>query len=158
MSYRIIALAVILTAVGCQNAATQAVTHTEEELNTQEQKRLEIQGIHDAVMPEMSTLNRLARTLKPLLAKDSKLDENEREIVQDVVNRLEKADEGMMNWMGEFHWNLDPLRDSLNHQGIMSYLAAEETTATEVDSQMRNSIVDAQALVVKYKLDKQEGK
>lgn len=155
----IITLVMLLAALGCQNSANKAVTHTEEELAAQEQKRLEIKGIHDTAMPEMATLNRLSRTLAPLVGEDSKLAESDKSAVQSVIDKLSQAEEGMMNWMGEFQWNLDPLRDSLDHTGIMNYLATEEVKAKEVDSQIRLSMQEAQALVEKYGLSQtEEGK
>jgi len=147
----------LIAAFGCQNSATKAVSHTEEEKAAQEQKRVEIKGIHDAVMPEMATINRLSRTLEPLLGEDSKLEETEKQAIQAVIDRLGLAEEGMMTWMGEFQWNLDPLRDSLDHAGIMNYLATEEVKAKEVDSQIRISMQEAQALVEKYGLSQTEG-
>ncbi|MBK6904066.1 MAG: hypothetical protein IPH04_15030 [Saprospirales bacterium] len=146
------AAAGLLALSSCQNSAPKTGSHTEEQLATQEQKRLEVMAVHDAVMPFMSDLNRLARQLKPLSQEGSTLGEDEREVLWDVVKRLEQADEGMMSWMGEFQNNLDPMRDSTDHQGVMNYLEAELGKVKEVENQMRSSMQDGEAMVVKYGL------
>lgn len=108
-------------------------------------------AIHDAVMPEMSTINRLSRTLRPLVKE--KLSEDEQEILLDALKNLQQGDEGMMNWMADFHNNLDVLRDSMDHQAIMSYLDAELVKIRTVDTLMRSSIETGKKLVEQYGLD-----
>jgi hypothetical protein len=157
MRFTIVFTAILIALAGCQNgAATQEESskHTEEQLAQQEQKRQEIMAVHDAVMPEMSTLNRLSRTLKPLVQQD--LSEDEKEVLFDVLKRLEQADEGMMTWMGEFRNNLDPLRDTMSHEAVMNYLQAEELKIAEVDQQIRSSMQAARELVEQYGLNKEE--
>jgi formate dehydrogenase maturation protein FdhE len=145
----------ILSLVACQPSAPQAQSnangHTEEQIAQQEQKRLEVMAVHDAVMPEMSTINRLSRTLRPLVKE--KMSEDEQEILLDALKNLQQADEGMMNWMADFHNNLDVLRDSMDHQAIMSYLGAEFEKIKVVDTQMRSSIETGKKLVDQYGLD-----
>lgn len=108
-------------------------------------------AVHDAVMPEMGTINRLSRTLKPLVKE--KMSEDEQEILLDALKNLQMADEGMMNWMAGFHNNLDVLRDSMDHQAILSYLDAELEKIKVVDTQMRSSIETGKKLVTQYGLD-----
>lgn len=144
-------IAGILSFVACQSPQPPASGHTEEQIAQQEQKRLEVMAIHDAVMPEMSTINRLSRTLRPLVKE--KLSEDEQEILLDALKNLQQGDEGMMNWMADFHNNLDVLRDSMDHQAIMSYLDAELVKIRTVDTLMRSSIETGKKLVEQYGLD-----
>ena len=157
MRLTIVFAALFIALAGCQSGAPSGENtskHTEEQLAQQEQKRLEVMAVHDAVMPEMSTLNRLSRTLKPLVQQD--LSEDEKEVLFDVLKRLEQADEGMMTWMGEFRNNLDPLRDTMSHEAIMNYLQAEELKIQEVDRQIRSSMEAARELIGQYGLNKEE--
>lgn len=147
----LLVIAGILSFAACQSPKPPANGHTEEQIAQQEQKRLEVMAVHDAVMPEMSTINRLSRTLKPLVKE--KMSEDEQEILLDALKNLQLADEGMMNWMAGFNNNLDVLRDSMDHQAILSYLDAELVKIRTVDTLMRSSIETGKNLVAQYGLD-----
>lgn len=144
-------IASILLIAACQSPKPPANGHTEEQIAQQEQKRLEVMAIHDAVMPEMSAINRLSRTLKPMVKE--KLSEDEQEILLDGLKSLDQSGEAMMVWMADFQNNLDVLRDSMDHQAIMSYLDAELEKIKTVDTLMRSSIETGKKLVNQYSLD-----
>lgn len=148
-------IAAIFTLASCQPSTPQAQSnakgHTEAQIAQQEQKRLEVMAIHDAVMPEMGAINRLSRQLKTV--DKGKLSEDDQEILLDALKNLHLADEGMMTWMADFYNNLDPLRDSMDHQAIMSYLDAEFEKIKVVDTQMRSSIEAGKKLAAQYGLD-----
>lgn len=148
-------VASILLIAACQSPTPPANGHTEAQIAQQEQKRQEIMDVHDAVMPEMGVINRLSRQLKPLVKEN--LAEDEQEILLDALKNLSLADEGMMGWMAEFHGNLDMVRDTMDHQAVMSYLETELGKIQTVDTQMRSSIEAAQKLVEQYGLNKKEG-
>ncbi|MBK9150723.1 MAG: hypothetical protein IPM26_06855 [Saprospiraceae bacterium] len=59
---------------------------------------LEVMEIHDAVMPEMSTIHSLKRELKAITLSD----ETRRTLVQNELKKLDDADEAMMSWMAAF--------------------------------------------------------
>lgn len=150
MRYLLVLIPILLAA--CQSGAP-TTNHAEKDIEAQEQKRLEVMAVHDAVMPEMGTINRIARQLKPLLEKED-LPEDEREILLEVLNQLRVADEGMMSWMAAFENNLDNLRDTMNHEAVMVYLRDAEAKIVEVDARMRGSIEEGKKMVEKYQLDK----
>ena len=148
---RLLLVLIPILLAACQSAPTS--NHAEKDIEAQEQKRIEVVAVHDAVMPEMGMINRLSRQLKPLLEKED-LPEDEREILLEVLNQLRQADEGMMTWMAAFENNLDNLRDTMNHEAVMAYLRDAEAKIVEVDARMRGSIEEGKKMVEKYQLDK----
>ncbi|RMG77734.1 MAG: hypothetical protein D6714_19380 [Bacteroidetes bacterium] len=117
-------------------------TSTEETEENALQK--EIYSIHDAVMPEMSTINRVSRELKK--RKDSVQDSVVLVQIDSAVAILEKADDGMMDWMQNYK---DPslLRGKKTHAEIMEYLKEEKQKITRVKQLMEKSIADGEALL-----------
>lgn len=83
--------------------------------------------IHDEVMPEISTINRLKRKIKKQSSKDS--------ISLSLITQLDKAEDVMMDWMAEFK-----LDHSMSIDAQMSYLDKEEIKISEVSRIMKASI------------------
>lgn len=88
--------------------------------------------VHDEVMPEMSTINKLRRKLKKLPTQDSH--------TEDLIQKLELADDGMMDWMQDFKLDKDAaVSDQLN------YLTKEQKRIDKVSADMKKAIADAQS-------------
>ncbi len=120
---------------------TQALMDAENALHD------EVMVIHDEVMPKMSDINRLARELKQYA------EANEEEISPEMTGRientlrdLEQADDGMMGWMNSYR-QLDALRETMDHEGIMNYLREEKANIQKVSDQMLAAITNGQALL-----------
>ena len=83
-------------------------------------------------MPEMSTINKLRRKLKKLPTQDSH--------TEDLIQKLELADDGMMDWMQDFKLDKDAaVSDQLN------YLTKEQKRIDKVSADMKKAIADAQS-------------
>ena len=94
--------------------------------------------VHDAIMPEMSTINRISRNLKKV-KKNTELDSLQNAQIETALINLEKADEGMMDWM-EHYKSPKKWRGEKTHEEIMSYLNTEKEKITQVKIMMENSI------------------
>lgn len=104
----------------------------------------EVMAIHDEVMPEMGTINRLAKELK-VMVKDSLSTQDQRIEIKKHIDALETADDAMMNWMAEYK---APGKD-LPKEKATELLQKEKEKITLVRDQMLNSISDAKALLSK---------
>lgn len=63
----------------------------------------QVMEIHDEVMPSMGELNRLKRELKDKLAAATELTPEERAALEQTIQKVESASDGMMIWMREFN-------------------------------------------------------
>jgi len=97
-----------------------------------------VMKVHDEVMPEMTTINKLKRSIKK---KGTKSEEN-----LDMMKQLEDANEGMMKWMSEFK-----LDKSATEKEQLDYLSQEQVRINKVSSDMKTSIVDAKSLLTTLK-------
>jgi len=64
------------------------------------------------------------------------------------------AEEGMMDWMSVFK-QPDFLRDTMAHQAIMDYLAAEKEKIAGVGEQIKTGITEGKALLEQYRKEAQ---
>ena len=87
--------------------------------------------VHDEVMPEITTIQKLKRKIKKLDVKDG--------AAMNLITQLEKADDGMMDWMAGFKLNS---KGSKTEQ--LKYLSAEQTKIDKVSLDMKKSIQSAQ--------------
>ena len=147
----------------CQSSSSSSseekdTAHTEAQKAEQEQKRLEVMAVHDAVMPQTAVVNRLSRQIKAYMKERTEQgdqDESRQEILLEAVKHLNQADEAMYDWMGKFYNNLDLLRDSMDHQGVMDYLDAELVKIKKVDEMTKTSMEKARAVMEEYGINEQ---
>lgn len=100
--------------------------------------------VHDAVMPKMADMNRVSRELKALA--EGLEDKTQLELINNAVENLEAASEGMMAWMGELK-QPKKLREEKSHEEIMNYLNAETEEITQVQEDMLSSLEQGQTLL-----------
>lgn len=116
-------------------------TACQRQKSEQEKMYTIVMEIHDDVMPEMSTINRLRKQLKAI---DTSLVKTPSySIILNHITDLEKADEGMMSWMAEFS---NPTDDT-DEATALAYLKNEKVRITKVRDQMLGSITDAKKLL-----------
>lgn len=106
----------------------------------------EVIVVHDEVMPKMGVINKTARELKALIDNTPTLSEENKKAIEEAVNNLDNADEGMMSWMSGFK-QLEKLRAEMNHEQIITYLNSEMEKISNVKSQMDSSLESGQALL-----------
>jgi len=87
----------------------------------------EVMEIHDAVMPEMSTIHTIKKDLKAIETPGTK------DLILKNVKALDDADEAMMTWMAEFKLPDDK-------SGEAAYLESEKIKISKVSDAMYVSI------------------
>tara|TARA_R110001592_G_scaffold45430_2_gene145171 strand:- start:9053 stop:9502 length:450 start_codon:yes stop_codon:yes gene_type:complete len=104
--------------------------------NKVENKRKEVFAIHDEIMPEMGNLMKLKRETKAKihlldsLGIDAKVDE-----LNTIIQRLDEADEAMMEWMRNFK---DPTEETSETEAL-DYLEEELKKIKEVKKKFNSS-------------------
>lgn len=91
-------------------------------------------AIHDAVMPEMTTIHKLKKELKAIENPGAK------SIILDNIKDLNDADEAMMTWMADFKVPDDKSQEE-------SYLQAEKVKIQAVSDQMYGAMKTAATLI-----------
>ena len=94
---------------------------------------------HDVVMPMMGTTNKVRKKLKKVLKSKENLAEETVTKINALINDLDKADEGMMDWMNSFQ-QLKKLQAEKDHQAILKYLAEQDVIIKQVGTDMTNGI------------------
>ena len=104
--------------------------------NKVENKRKEVFAIHDEIMPEMGNLMKLKRETKAKihlldsLGIDAKVDE-----LNTIIQKLDEADEAMMEWMRNFK---DPTEKTSETEAL-DYLEEELKKIKEVKKKFNSS-------------------
>ncbi|MFT4536091.1 MAG: formate dehydrogenase maturation protein FdhE [Saprospiraceae bacterium] len=101
-----------------------------------------VMNVHDEVMPKLGELNKDKKKLQTILANST--DESVKTTLQEAITSLEKADEGMMDWMAEYK-----LPSDISSQEV--YLKNEMMRITKVKTDMLQSMSNAKLLQEKYK-------
>ncbi len=142
-------LALSVFAIACgggKQKAEEKGVFTEQQIEAQEAAYRQMMDVHDEVMPKMGEMNSAARELKPLL--ETTQDEELKTEIMEVLQALEMAEDGMMEWM-QASPRMPQLRDSLSHDAIMGILQAEQPKVDKVKEDILNSLAKAQELLAK---------
>ena len=99
----------------------------------------EVMDIHDAAMAKMDEIYQLKADLKQQLdhADDMVLEEKER--LESLVVRLDSASKGMMDWMHDFHPELDSLTDEAYLQYLQDQLAAVKKVKADIEESIQTA-------------------
>jgi uncharacterized protein YukE len=138
----LLALAGTIFGIGCGGSNQDAGSASPVE--QQEEAWAKMMEVHDAVMPKMAEMNRASRELKALA--EGLEDKTQLELINNAVENLEAASEGMMAWMGELK-QPKKLREEKSHEEIMDYLNAETEEITQVQEDMLSSLEQGQVLL-----------
>jgi hypothetical protein len=101
----------------------------------------EVMAVHDNAMNDMSNVLRLRKAVDQKLTTTTGAD---KEKGTDIRNRLQQADDQMMDWMHGY--NGDTLA-KLDQDKALDYLKAEQQKVLRVQDLMKKSIADAKAYV-----------
>ena len=149
MSMRIyflsLTLALFIAACGGESQSQgKEEKFTTEQQTTQQEAFKKMMDEHDVAMEKIIEMNRLARSLKPYL--DSLDDKRQLEAVNLAITRLETADEAMMQWMANSP-KLGKLRDTLQHEQIITLLVNEEKSINKIGEDMASSLENGKAVL-----------
>lgn len=120
-----------------------------EDLAEQEQAWAQMMEGHDVVMPLMNDLYQVSTQLKELAA-DAMVEASDfHPRAQEALANIEKAEDGMMEWMGGIKENpKDSVRARYeDHAAVMAFIDKEKTDIDQVAEDMQASLSAAKALI-----------
>ncbi len=141
-------LSLLAYACGGGQKAAEGGNFTEEQIKAQDEAFGRMMAVHDEVMPKLDDMNRVGRQLKPYL--DSLDDKTVMEEINLALQKLETAEDGMMEWMMASP-KIGQLRDSLGHEAVLGLLQAEEEKIARVRDDMLNSLQSAESLLARIR-------
>lgn len=100
---------------------------------------------HDRAMPRMGEIEAVSGQLRTVMA-DSTTTDSLKAVILKGLERLEKADDGMMSWMAELK-TVEQVRENMDHAAIMEYYKNEETKIKIIENDIAGSISNGQALL-----------
>jgi len=132
----------ILTALlySCGNSQKNSSEKLEKDLYD------EVIGIHDEVMPKMSTLLALENDLKEKIQEVDTSGTNSAEEIKklnDQISQLQVVDEAMMQWMRNFQVD----QEGWSHDSVMTYMEQEKKSISQVRDQMLEVINSSEKLL-----------
>ncbi len=107
----------------------------------------EVMVIHDEVMPKMDDIHRTQKQLRE--QKNGTTNLILKQEIDDHVQALEQAGEGMMDWMANL--KLPAENDTRTHEEIMTYLEVQKVEIQHVSDDMKGSIAAGKELLEKLK-------
>ncbi|HFA47584.1 MAG TPA: hypothetical protein ENJ95_01045 [Bacteroidetes bacterium] len=111
--------------------------------------RDKIMAVHDEVMPKMGEIHNLGKKLKQLSKTQLADEDGASKTIVSAIEYLEKADDGMMDWMGDFK-QPSKLRGNKSHEEIMAYLNGQLKQVNQVKKDINGSIEKAKELLDSY--------
>lgn len=106
----------------------------------------ELMAVHDEAMPKMDDMMQLKGNLQQQLDMLREAEEAESAKIkelEDAINDLENASEGMMQWMRDF----EPLSTGdKTHEEVMEYYKEKKESIEEVSQKINSSIEEAKKL------------
>ena len=137
IKYLILYLIVLTSACGNRQS---------DEQEKQESLYNEVMAIHNQVMPKMGILLSFQGKLEEEITQlDSNNTDDLKKIkfIESQINKLEEADEAMMQWMRNFRVDQEGWR----HDSVMSYLENEKQAISSVSDQMQEVIAESEAIL-----------
>ena len=96
-----------------------------------------VMGIHDEIMPKMQDIFNIKTALEDKL---SNSDINNDSLVL-IIDELEQAEAGMMNWMRSFRPD-----KTVGHDSLMQYYRSEKEKIEKVKKEMETSLEKAKSM------------
>ncbi len=132
MRQLIFSFSLLLLLIACGEPMTEAQ-------KLEDAKWEAVMANHDVVMPMRGTTNKVRKKLKKALKDKENLPSETVNKINQLITDLDKADEGMMDWMNGFQ-QLNKLQKSKSHEEILSYLAEQDVIIKQVGVDMTNGI------------------
>ena len=106
----------------------------------------EVMKIHDEVMPKMDDIHRRKQELKNRIANNPQMSENEKQLIEAKIVKLDSASEGMMVWMREF----TPVSDSEGEEKAREYLENEMEKVKKVREDIHSALREAEPTIALF--------
>ena len=136
--------------VSCQNSGPNP-----DELAAEQKAWDEMMVVHDEVMPKISEMNQVTREFKSIEENEPELFTTYRERILSNKQRLESAEEAMFSWMSSIE-PLEKLRETKNHQEIISHLTEETSKIKKISNDMLTSLNSGIELLSEFEALSQE--
>ena len=132
---------ILMTFGACNNSGNNAASAEEKAAQLAAEQALwgETMTIHDKAMNLMGGINNLKTMLSEQIEKSQ--DEAAVTVAKMAIDNLDKADEGMMEWMSNLQ-KLEDLRKEKSHEEIMTYLQEQKEAATQIAEDITTSQVN----------------
>jgi hypothetical protein len=131
---------------GCGNKTEHQAQLPEEEkaVSSDPTKALydSVMDVHDEVMPRMGEIITLTEALKEKVAKTPDMPAGKKKEIETTVESLDKASEGMMDWMHKF----SPETNAATTESKRAYLKDEMVKVERVKADMLAAIEKGKAL------------
>lgn len=131
-----------------QNAGNSSKKDSKSQIEEQGKTWAEVMAIHDEVMPKMGRVAKVNDKMKHQLSTNRDLDKTLKKDMLSAVVNLDRVEQKMWDWMHELK-QLGPLRDSLEHNAIMTYLKNEKFKIDQVKTSMLNSLKTCESFLEK---------
>lgn len=130
----------------CAGESGSGGQYSKEQMDEQQNLWNAVMSVHDPLMARMGDINRMTGELQGILDSGVALPDSLKQKTEETIQRLNAADEGMMNWMNELR-NLDDLRMETRHESIIQYLKDRERAIKKIQGETLISIEDGQKLL-----------
>lgn len=145
--FSVLSLIWLLAACGSGAEEPAAAEETSSQLKAEKELYDQMMAVHDEVMPRMGELNRISRSLKEYRENHPEMTDATRQRIEQAIEQLEAADEGMMSWMGTDRKPETLRSKDMEHQAIMDYLKKEEAAIRQVKQDMEQSMENGRQLL-----------
>lgn len=136
-----------LTSCGEDTAALEKAAMESAQASQQSAYNAMMEG-HDRVMPMMGKITAAQKAIMEQLKGTEELDPSKKEVLEAANEQLEDANDGMMKWMQGLK-PLDELRESMDNEGIISYIKQEAGSIAKVEMSMSAALGAATELMGK---------
>lgn len=103
----------------------------------------QVMVVHDEVMPKMGDIYKVKKQLKLQLSEQIESTDSTRSDLLMAIKDLEKADDGMMQWMSDFKSSYKGATDA----ETIAYLKSEKEKISKVSIEMKEAISNGQKLM-----------
>ncbi|MEM6769769.1 MAG: hypothetical protein AAF597_04205 [Bacteroidota bacterium] len=142
---RLLLSALFFTACGGDTAAVEkAAMEATEAAQEKAYETMMVEG-HDRVMPMMGKITATRRSIKDMLAADG-LAAERKDLLTAADEQLVDAGDQMMEWMDNIK-DLDQLRESMDDNGIMTYIKEQAASIGKVEVAMTAAIAAGKELI-----------
>ena len=141
-------LIVMVCSYCTNNTSTENENTASEDQAKEDQLRKDMIVLHDEVMPFMGAINKTQKELKEQL--ETIEDEAVKEKAAKIIEDLDKAHEGMMDWMhknSKVFQSLDEMRAEMDHDAIIQYLNKEKADMQDIKELTNDGIKEGTTIL-----------
>ena len=139
-----------LTIVFVFFACTGTSNFSKAELAEQDKVWATMMEGHDRAMPLISDMHKAAKSLEEIAENFAVVADNTHPRAMEALEALKNADDAMFDWMDHISQNrIDSVRvHYTKHEGVMDFIAKEQTSIDLVEEGMNSSLQQAKALIL----------